>query len=769
MISRVRLVNWKSHHETELTFSGGVNVLVGEMGAGKSSVLDALTFGLFGTTPALRSNRVTLDDMLRRVPSPAAEAVVEVDVTRDGTTYTVRREVERDKGVTASELRKDGDLVEAPQTTAVTAEVEELLGIDYDLFARVIYAEQNELDYFLTLRAGQRKEKIDELLRLDRFEQARSTLVTVINRLEGRRDDRLDDLASLEDELDEDAVAELDETIQGDREAIEELAEEKEELAEELDAVAEQLDEMQEVQEEHSELREKRTALRTRIETVDERIETLAADAGDAADLEPAEIAEKQEELAEEREEIAERQETITGLEKDIDHAEERLDALDEEQEELREKEEELVGLADLEEELEEVTDERNAVAKQIQQAEARIQDAAETLQHLSQAADECPTCGQELTDDHRVQVLQETRERKQELEEELDDLQETHADLREEREELAAERDDLLQLKRVDEELERVAEERDELADDLAEMQEELAEEREQHDPDRPDAIDDALDRLDTAAELHELREEREERVEELEGVEERIDDLGFDPDDLEAARERRSDLEKRLEVVQTKMADREEMLEERTKRREELQQKLDTVADHRERVAAYRAKIDALDELLAALEDTQVDLRQRFVTRVNDVMTDVWDRVYPYDDYDAIRLNAAEDYRLELQDDDGRWVPVDGQVSGGERHSAALTLRIALSIVLAPAWRILLLDEPTHNLDATTIEDLAETLRTRVADIVDQLFLITHEERLETAATGELYQLTKAGQRNGLTSVEQAGAGEELPAEEP
>ncbi|MFB6076522.1 MAG: ATP-binding protein, partial [Candidatus Nanohaloarchaea archaeon] len=80
MISRVYCRNWKSHHETELTFSPGVNVLVGEMGAGKSAVLEALTFGLFGTTPAIRSNQVNLDDLLRRVPSPAGEATVEVDI-----------------------------------------------------------------------------------------------------------------------------------------------------------------------------------------------------------------------------------------------------------------------------------------------------------------------------------------------------------------------------------------------------------------------------------------------------------------------------------------------------------------------------------------------------------------------------------------------------------------------------------------------------------------------------------------------------------------
>ncbi|MDY6773628.1 MAG: SbcC/MukB-like Walker B domain-containing protein, partial [Candidatus Nanohaloarchaea archaeon] len=139
-----------------------------------------------------------------------------------------------------------------------------------------------------------------------------------------------------------------------------------------------------------------------------------------------------------------------------------------------------------------------------------------------------------------------------------------------------------------------------------------------------------------------------------------------------------------------------------------------------------------------------------------VNEVMEEVWDRVYPYSDYRRIRLNAQEDYSLELLDEDGNWISVEGQVSGGERHTSALTLRIALSMVLSPGWQVLMLDEPTHNLDGAAIEDLAETLRTRVSEIVDQLFLITHEKRLESAATGDLYELSKKSTGSGLTEVE-------------
>jgi len=48
MIKRVRLKNWRSHYDTDLRFDEGTNVIIGINGAGKSSVLEAIFFALFG-------------------------------------------------------------------------------------------------------------------------------------------------------------------------------------------------------------------------------------------------------------------------------------------------------------------------------------------------------------------------------------------------------------------------------------------------------------------------------------------------------------------------------------------------------------------------------------------------------------------------------------------------------------------------------------------------------------------------------------------------
>ena len=92
MITFVRLKNWKSHRNTELRFGDGTNVLVGMMGAGKSSVMEGITYALFGTLPAIQARRIKLEDVITSRPRPQNRAEVEVGfLTPEGEEYVVKR------------------------------------------------------------------------------------------------------------------------------------------------------------------------------------------------------------------------------------------------------------------------------------------------------------------------------------------------------------------------------------------------------------------------------------------------------------------------------------------------------------------------------------------------------------------------------------------------------------------------------------------------------------------------------------------------------
>ena len=47
IFTKLKLNNFKSHENTTIRFENGISVIVGENGAGKSTILEAISFALF--------------------------------------------------------------------------------------------------------------------------------------------------------------------------------------------------------------------------------------------------------------------------------------------------------------------------------------------------------------------------------------------------------------------------------------------------------------------------------------------------------------------------------------------------------------------------------------------------------------------------------------------------------------------------------------------------------------------------------------------------
>src|SRR5208283_3295267 len=184
MIKSIRLINWRSHADTNLEFRKGTNLIVGIMGAGKSSILEAICFALFGTFPALERRKLKHEDIIRLNES-RARVILRFEL--GGVEYRIERGLELSKrGISSSaELYRDGGMVEQGPT-AVTTFITNLISLDYDLFTRAIYSDQNNIDHFFNLDPKRRKEEVDTLLGLDRFGAARTNIVTVINRVRSK-------------------------------------------------------------------------------------------------------------------------------------------------------------------------------------------------------------------------------------------------------------------------------------------------------------------------------------------------------------------------------------------------------------------------------------------------------------------------------------------------------------------------------------------------------------------------------------------------------
>ena len=144
MINKIRLQNWKSHTDTELSFTPGANVIIGPMGAGKSSVLQAISFALFGTFSELKRKELKISDIVKR-NSEIKNAAVDIELAIGNEILQIKRIIEDGNTKEATIRNKEGKLLAGTNPAQVSAYLKDVLRIDEDIFLRTIYAKQKKL------------------------------------------------------------------------------------------------------------------------------------------------------------------------------------------------------------------------------------------------------------------------------------------------------------------------------------------------------------------------------------------------------------------------------------------------------------------------------------------------------------------------------------------------------------------------------------------------------------------------------------------------
>ena len=164
---KLRIFGFLSYREpVELDFTGfDLACISGQNGAGKSSLLDALTWALFGEA------RSKDKDALINLGSKAAEVALTFEYEEN--IYRVQRTTPRGKSTVLEFQIRDGEdwrpLTEK-SARETQARIEQTLRLDYDTFVNASFFLQGKADEFTQKKAGERKAVLGNILGLEVWE-----------------------------------------------------------------------------------------------------------------------------------------------------------------------------------------------------------------------------------------------------------------------------------------------------------------------------------------------------------------------------------------------------------------------------------------------------------------------------------------------------------------------------------------------------------------------------------------------------------------------
>jgi len=145
----------------------------GSTGAGKSSLLDAICFALYGSVPRYGETRIQ-----NIMHSSVDETRVRLDFEVQGKKYMVVRVLRKQQGTaSAKESRLEcehsdyPDPVLASSPKQILATIENLLGLTFGEFKRCVILPQGDFASFMKATSGQRQNLMKSLLGLEYFEE----------------------------------------------------------------------------------------------------------------------------------------------------------------------------------------------------------------------------------------------------------------------------------------------------------------------------------------------------------------------------------------------------------------------------------------------------------------------------------------------------------------------------------------------------------------------------------------------------------------------
>ena len=194
MITSIELGDFLSHEKTTIDLEDGVTIFVGKNGAGKSSIIDAITFSLFG-----KHTRKSNKGLIRRGNN---QGYAKIKFSIKDKQYEAERKINSKGSLNAALFEViDNNRVQIAAgerkqfKESMTEQVEKIVGMSFEKLKIASIVQQGELNSIINAKPKEFKELLNSIIGIDKLDIASESMkkITKEFREENRTESGYDD------------------------------------------------------------------------------------------------------------------------------------------------------------------------------------------------------------------------------------------------------------------------------------------------------------------------------------------------------------------------------------------------------------------------------------------------------------------------------------------------------------------------------------------------------------------------------------------------
>jgi len=877
IIKKIELKDFLSHKDSVVQFKGSVNVIIGHNGAGKSSIIDGIIFGLFRDT--LRGVRKQ-EDIVRR---GATTGGITLELSDKGRTYIIKRNLSNrtaeDNITEVSENNKRSIIARGAST--VTEKVSELLGLDKTTLESTVIIGQGKIESVF----DDLPDTIKKVLKIDKIEELRDSrgplkdieyeiewkLKTLDKeeeekkKTEEEKKKKEEYVFKLREEIDrilvekselETRVKELNEKVKEGEEKQKKFIQIKSEInrlqseierlkrdVSEEDVIRKQVKILEEEVKQLDQLRNDKinmVNIKGKIELKKQKEKNLALDNKNLIDLREK-LRKKNENRSayEEYLQISNRLNELKYKENQYNKVVGQLENLNVQIQKIQRKIDNNVNetvLTKIEQEIEDLNklyetleNEEKDLNKEYGERKGKYEELNKLLKNIDEVkGNKCPVCGRELDETHKLQIrseiekqlsdinaqlkqilaslnknseekgkvlkeLEEKRKEKDVINRKLSDYNNLKRQLEELSEERKQLEEKMIVLMKDHEEYEKLSKRLEELklgyneylkysdVDEkkIEELERKIKENKEEIDRLAIEVgeyehidVDKELQKINNKIQdlenkeillkklenklalIEEKKQQMEKNIRELKDLTITLNSLGFNEEEFNKLREEKENIENKLNQLIADERQKEGQIEVLERDIKELEQKIIAYEENLKKKQKLREAYNKIKKLRDALSEKRLQaylmstVRKIVENRLNETLS-------KFDlSFTMVEVNFNEKNGIYAYTQNGQRLHIN-MLSGGERVSIAIALRLAIAKSLMNDIGFMILDEPTVNLDEYRKRELIDIIKS-TTEVVPQIIVVTHDEELLQAGDYVL-RLEKRGDSSKV--IEEVG----------